>query len=67
MTAFETARARAEPRARQQPIGDRAGCLGAVAIDKAVRSRAPAALAPGRYTVVKFLPAADLLGLLGWR
>jgi predicted Zn-dependent protease len=40
--------------------------LGRIAIDKAVLSRAPQRLEPGRYTVVlEPSPAADLLGTLG--
>ncbi len=43
------------------------GALGRVAIDKAVLSRAPQPLEPGRYTVVlEPSPAADLLGYLGF-
>lgn len=42
-----------------------AAALGSVAIDKAVRSRAPAPLEPGRYTVVlEPSPAGDLIGYL---
>lgn len=44
-----------------------AGGLGGVAISKAVRSRTPRPLEPGRYTVVlEPSPAADMLGLLGF-
>lgn len=44
-----------------------AGRLGGIAIGKAVRSRAPQPLEPGRYTVVlEPSPAADLLGLLSF-